>query len=93
MAALLCLSTIVFDPSDQGLQIYDFFLKSEHELGLLIADVVSGHGVPAALIASMVKLAASTQRANADDRAELLLGMNRALFGHTQSQFVTAGYV
>ena len=71
---------------------YDFFLKSDHELGLLIADV-SGHGVPAALIASMVKLAATTQRPNADSPDQLLLGMNRALYGHTQSQFVTAGYV
>ena len=71
---------------------YDFFLKSEHELGVLIADV-SGHGVPAALIASMVKLAATTQRGNADDPSSLLLGMNSALYGHTQSQFVTAGYV
>ena len=71
---------------------YDFFLKSDQELGLLIADV-SGHGVPAALIASMVKLAATTQRVHANDPSQLLLGMNSALFGHTQNQFVTAGYV
>jgi len=57
----------------------------------LIADV-SGHGVPAALIASMVKLAASAQRANANNPAELLSGMNAALFGNTQHQFVTAAY-
>jgi len=71
---------------------YDFLLASDHEAGLLIADV-SGHGVPAALIASMVKLAANSQRANADNPASLLLGMNDSLCGNTQSQFVTAGYV
>jgi sigma-B regulation protein RsbU (phosphoserine phosphatase) len=71
---------------------YDFLLAGEHEAGLLIADV-SGHGVPAALIASMVKLAATSQREHLGDPAALLHGMNTALCGNTQSQFVTAGYV
>jgi sigma-B regulation protein RsbU (phosphoserine phosphatase) len=71
---------------------FDFSVKGEHEASLLIADV-SGHGVPAALIASMVKLAASTQSANADRPADVLLGMNSILCGNTQGQFVTAGYV
>ena len=71
---------------------YDFFITSDHEAGLLIADV-SGHGVPAALIASMVKMAAETQRSNADNPSELLHGMNKILCGNTQGQFVTAGYV
>jgi phosphoserine phosphatase RsbU/P len=60
--------------------------------GLLIADV-SGHGVPAALIASMVKMAATAQREHAADPSSLLAGMNAALFGNTQNQFVTAAYV
>ena len=71
---------------------YDFLVASDHEAGLLIADV-SGHGIPAALIASMVKLAASTQRANAENPSDLLLNMNSTLCGNTQNQFVTAGYV
>jgi sigma-B regulation protein RsbU (phosphoserine phosphatase) len=71
---------------------FDFAMKGEHEASLLIADV-SGHGVPAALIASMVKLAASTQSAHADRPADVLLGMNTILCGNTQGQFVTAGYV
>jgi sigma-B regulation protein RsbU (phosphoserine phosphatase) len=71
---------------------YDFLLTDPQQAGLLIADV-SGHGVPAALIASMVKLAATSQRANAADPATLLSGMNRVLHGNTQEQFVTAAYV
>lgn len=71
---------------------YDFIVADETQAGLLIADV-SGHGVPAALIASMVKLAATSQRANAGDPARLLAGMNAALCGNTQEQFVTAAYV
>src|SRR5579864_3898804 len=71
---------------------YDFVLADDFRAGLLIADV-SGHGVPAALIASMVKLAATSQRSQADDPAALLSGMNAALHGNTQNQFVTAAYV
>ena len=71
---------------------YDFVLADDARVGLLIADV-SGHGVPAALIASMVKLAATSQRTQASDPAALLSGMNAALHGNTQSQFVTAAYV
>jgi sigma-B regulation protein RsbU (phosphoserine phosphatase) len=71
---------------------YDFLVANDSEAGLLVADV-SGHGVPAALIASMVKLAATSQRVNAADPAALLSGMNQALCGNTQNQFVTAAYV
>jgi sigma-B regulation protein RsbU (phosphoserine phosphatase) len=71
---------------------YDYIIAEEHQVGLLIADV-SGHGVPAALIASMVKLAAASQRAVAADPSGFLSGMNSALLGNTQNQFVTAAYV
>jgi phosphoserine phosphatase RsbU/P len=71
---------------------YDFIVADDQQAGLLIADV-SGHGVPAALIASMVKMAATAQRDNASDPSRLLAGMNAALCGNTQNQFVTAAYV
>jgi sigma-B regulation protein RsbU (phosphoserine phosphatase) len=71
---------------------YDYIVADDRQAGLLIADV-SGHGVPAALIASMVKLAAASQRPGAADPSRLLSGMNSALFGNTQEQFVTAAYV
>ncbi len=71
---------------------YDFLGVGEGRAGILIADV-SGHGVPAALIASMVKMAASSGREDAAEPGRLLEGMNRALCGNTQGQFVTAAYV
>jgi len=71
---------------------YDFIVADDTQAGLLIADV-SGHGVPAALIASMVKVAATAQRANAADPARFLAGMNAVLCGNTQDQFVTAAYL
>ena len=71
---------------------YDFLNVGATHAGILIADV-SGHGVPAALIASMVKMAATSQRAHISAPAQLLAGMNEALCGNTQNQFVTAAYV
>jgi sigma-B regulation protein RsbU (phosphoserine phosphatase) len=71
---------------------YDFVVADDTQAGLLVADV-SGHGVPAALIASMVKVAATSQRANAADPARLLSEMNAVLCGNTQDQFITAAYV
>jgi phosphoserine phosphatase RsbU/P len=71
---------------------YDFIVADNGHAGLLIADA-SGHGIPAALIASMVKLAATSQRLNAANPSRLLSGMNAALCGNTQNQFVSAAYV
>jgi sigma-B regulation protein RsbU (phosphoserine phosphatase) len=71
--------------------LYDFLVAGDRQAGLLIADV-SGHGVPAALIASMVKMAATSQRAHSANPAHLLAGMNAALCGNTQGQYVTAAY-
>ena len=52
---------------------YDFVEIDPQQLGVLVADV-SGHGVPAALIASMVKVALAAQRERADQPAAVLAG-------------------
>jgi sigma-B regulation protein RsbU (phosphoserine phosphatase) len=72
--------------------LYDFLVAGDSQVGLFISDV-SGHGVPAALIASMVKMAAISQRRLAAHPAQLLTGMNAALCGNTQGQYVTAACV
>ena len=71
---------------------YDFLIKDENHIGILIADV-SGHGVPAALIASMVKVAVSAQLASAEHPSQVLTGMNRIVCGKMQGQFVSAAYL
>ena len=71
---------------------YEFLSTGGPSAGLLVADV-SGHGVPAALIASMVKIATTAQRHHAASPERLLAGVNEALCGSTQGQFVTAAYV
>ncbi len=71
---------------------YDFIVVDEKHIGILVADV-SGHGMPAALIASMLKIALSAQGAHAADPAQVLLGLNQALCGKFQHHYVTAAYL
>jgi len=68
---------------------YDFLRLDEHRVTVLVADV-SGHGVPAALIASMLKVAFALQAANATDPAAILTALNKILNGVLDGQFVTA---
>src|SRR5262249_60340112 len=78
--------------TDVAGDFYDFLELDARRLGILIADV-SGHGVPAALIASMVKVALAAQRDHADSPAAVLAGMNEALCGRLAGQYVTAAYL
>ena len=71
---------------------YDFILVDRKQVGMLIADV-SGHGLPAALIASMLQMALAGQVAHASDPARVLTGLNQALCGRFQRDYVTAAYV
>ena len=61
-------------------------------MGILVADV-SGHGLPSALIASMLKVALAAQSPHAFDPARVLTGLNQSLCGKFQNSFVTAAYV
>jgi sigma-B regulation protein RsbU (phosphoserine phosphatase) len=71
---------------------YDFLPVDEKRFGALVADV-SGHGVPAALVASMLKIALSAQAPHASDPARVLTGLNQALCGKFATHFVTAAYL
>jgi sigma-B regulation protein RsbU (phosphoserine phosphatase) len=71
---------------------YDFLHIGDDRLGVLVADV-TGHGVPAALIASMVKVALASQQHCADRPSALLAGMNHALCGRLAGRYVTAAYL
>ena len=71
---------------------YDFIIVDDKHVGILVADV-SGHGLPSALIASMLQVALTAQAAHASDPARVLAGLNRALCGKFEYNFVTAAYV
>jgi phosphoserine phosphatase RsbU/P len=71
---------------------YDFIVIDDKHLGILIADV-SGHGLPSALIASMLQVSLTAQVVHASEPAKVLLGLNGALCGKFTHNFVTAAYV
>jgi sigma-B regulation protein RsbU (phosphoserine phosphatase) len=71
---------------------YDFVPVDKHRVGFLIADV-SGHGVPAALIASMIKVAMQSVEACGRDPQAVLHGLNRALARQLRGQLVSAAYL
>jgi len=71
---------------------YDFIIVDDKHVGILVADV-SGHGLPSALIASMLQVALTAQAAHASDPARVLSGLNQALCGKFEQNFVTAAYV
>jgi phosphoserine phosphatase RsbU/P len=71
---------------------YDFIFIDDNRVGALVADV-SGHGMPAALISSMLKIALAEQSSSASDPAQVLSGLNQSLCGKFQGHFVTAAYI
>jgi len=75
-----------------GGDFYDIHVVDDLHLGLLVTDV-SGHGIPAALIASMVKISFQLQKHNIDNPTALITEMNNVLTGNIENQFLTAGYI
>jgi phosphoserine phosphatase RsbU/P len=71
---------------------YDFLVIRPGCLGIVVADV-SGHGVPAALVASMVKVAVSAHVDVGGEPGKVIAGLNSTLCRQAQGQFVTAVYV
>lgn len=71
---------------------YDFLVTGPKGVGVLVADV-TGHGLPAALIASMLKVALSAQVAHASEPDRVLTGLNQSLCGMFRKYFVTAAYI
>jgi phosphoserine phosphatase RsbU/P len=71
---------------------YEFVAVDENRTGILVADV-SGHGVPAALIAAMIKVAMQSVMHCAHDPGEVLRGLNRILSPQLRAQLVSAAYL
>ena len=82
-----------YDPaSSVAGDLYDFVAVDDTHVGVLVADV-AGHGVPAALIASMVKVAVSSHARLANDPAALLRELNATLRRDVRRNFVTATFL
>ena len=67
---------------------YDFQVSGDL-LTILVADV-SGHGVPAALVSSMLKVCFAAQKMNISNPAAILSGLGLMLRGSLGGQYVTA---
>ncbi len=74
-----------------GGDYFDFIRFRDGRIGILISDV-SGHGLAAAFITSMIKSFVLKQDQDAGDPAEFLLRMNEYLYNQIPEIFVTAFY-
>lgn len=77
-----------------GGDFFDFILRREEDgIGIFISDV-AGHGVPSALITTMIKGVLANQRAFLDRPKQMMQRMNTALLENNVSDFfVTAFYL
>jgi len=82
-----------YKPMDKvGGDFYDFLkFRDSHKIGIFLSDV-SGHGVPAAFITSMVKTSILQAGSEREDPAGLLAVLNDLLINQTGGHFVTAFY-
>jgi sigma-B regulation protein RsbU (phosphoserine phosphatase) len=71
---------------------YEFIHLDDKRAGFFVADV-SGHGVPAALIASMIKVAMHSVSQQTSAPGDVLRGLNGILSHQLRGQFVTAAYL
>jgi serine phosphatase RsbU (regulator of sigma subunit) len=71
---------------------YEFIAVDQNRAGFLVVDVC-GHGVPAALIASMIKVAVQTVVGCANDPGAVMRGLNRVLSRLLRGQLISAGHL
>ena len=72
--------------------LYDFPPAPPNCIAVFVADVM-GHGVPAALVASMVKVTASAQCGDVRDPKMAIAGLNAMLCREARQQYATAVYL
>jgi serine phosphatase RsbU (regulator of sigma subunit) len=83
----------LYKPMEEiGGDYFDFIsFPDSSKIGIFISDV-SGHGVPAALITSMVKTLLDTSGPSRLSPSELLSYINKKLFNRIHDNFLTAFY-
>lgn len=71
---------------------YDFPTVCSNGVGVPVADVM-GHGVPAALAASMVKVAVSKGLKASREPSSIIAGLSATLYDEAREQYATAVYM
>ncbi|MCW7507010.1 SpoIIE family protein phosphatase [Leptospira levettii] len=88
----LSIKTGYFPASLVGGDFYDLTVYGKQQICGLIADV-TGHGVPAAIEAAMLKIAYMQTLAFANKPGKVLESINQALAGNYKNQFLTASAI
>lgn len=74
-----------------GGDFYELRKLDDNRLSVLVADV-SGHGIPAALLCSMLKISCDVSRTDAAEPSAFLTSLNAILSRYAGGNFVTACY-
>lgn len=74
-----------------GGDFYGFHEIDSNQLGVLLTDV-SGHGIPSAMVSSMIKLSFDLVEDRAHDPSALLCSLNKMLINNIEKNFITACY-
>lgn len=72
-----------------GGDLYDFHIINDRKVGVMIADI-AGHGIPAALVASMVQMAYSFYKSVYAEPSQLFGKINTIMCGYSHGQYLTA---
>lgn len=81
-----------YKPMDQvGGDYFDFVRYDNGDVGIFISDV-SGHGLPAAFVATMVSGFVKQYGKETHDPAQFLSKLNKMIYGYTGGNFITAFY-
>lgn len=85
-------TAVKFEPMEKiGGDFYNFAEIDDNRLGILLSDV-SGHGIPAALIAAMVQVSFKVLQHLSKSPVDLLIEMNNILYKLIENNFLTASY-
>jgi two-component system, sensor histidine kinase ChiS len=79
-----------YEPSTHvGGDFYDYHLIDEKRVGFFIADV-AGHGIPAAMVAAMLKVAYTFYKSDFNDPSRLFQRINNVMEQYPHGLFTTA---
>lgn len=82
----------IYNPLDEiGGDLYDFIKIDEDNMGIFISDI-SGHGVPAAMITTMVKAIMETSRNLFSNPPKLMDYLNKKIVNLSEDMYLTAFY-